>query len=86
MSILEINFFISKNYGPAAHLSFYILGEFELIPVNYNLFLPDDKKKGNRHLDKQMKPMNSQISRWKDSLLLISLSTFFSDLFVYRVN
>ena len=65
---------------------FLVPREFQLISVNYNLFRLDDKKKGNRHLDKPMKPMNSQISWWKDILFLIFLSIFFSDLFVYRVN
>ena len=46
-------------------------GKFQFIKVNYNVFQLGDKKKGNRHLDK---PMDSQISRWKDNLFLISLS------------
>ena len=32
-------------------------------PIINSLYLLDDKNEGNRHLDKQMKPMNSQISR-----------------------
>ena len=55
----------------------------EIISINYNLFRLDDKKKGNRHLDKPMKPINSQTSRWKDNLFLISLSISFFQIFLY---
>ena len=61
-----LKLFISRN-DRRIICPFYISGEFQIISVNCDL-IELDKKTRNRHLNKPMKPTNSQISRWKNNL------------------
>ena len=75
------HFCIPRRVCYPSYMDRYVYFDFNFwnrLPLKYKYiflsFLVDDEKTGNRHLDKPTQPTNSQISRWKDNLFLISLS------------